>query len=116
VTAYCGDAVIDSVEIFDDGGDNSDTAADACRKDRLPASCGDGVLDANDLCDDGNADGGDGCDATCNLEPIDDHDNGQAPEAAGGCSCEVAGGQSEQRGALFALLAVGWLLATSGRG
>lgn len=34
-----------------------------------PASCGNNVLDGNEECDDGNAATGDGCDATCHIEP-----------------------------------------------
>jgi cysteine-rich repeat protein len=33
-------------------------------------ACGDGVLDGGETCDDGNTVAGDGCDATCNVEPI----------------------------------------------
>ena len=32
-------------------------------------TCGDGARDANEECDDGNNTGGDGCSATCRLEP-----------------------------------------------
>jgi len=34
-----------------------------------PASCGNDLLDGNEECDDGNGLAGDGCDATCHLEP-----------------------------------------------
>lgn len=34
-----------------------------------PGVCGDGAVDAGEQCDDGNRDGGDGCSATCRLEP-----------------------------------------------
>jgi cysteine-rich repeat protein len=33
------------------------------------ARCGNGVLEAGEECDDGNTDSGDGCSATCQLEP-----------------------------------------------
>lgn len=49
----CGNGVLEGLEECDDGGDNSDTRADACRSNcRLPA-CGDGVVDANESCDEG---------------------------------------------------------------
>jgi cysteine-rich repeat protein len=35
-------------------------------------ACGDGVIEGDEECDDGNADTGDGCDATCHLEAVDD--------------------------------------------
>lgn len=50
----------------------------ACSSSRRTASgpdtpdgpfCGDGVRDANEACDDGNTNDGDGCSATCTLEP-----------------------------------------------
>src|SRR5689334_12990692 len=33
------------------------------------AACPDGILDAAEECDDGNAMAGDGCSATCKIEP-----------------------------------------------
>lgn len=35
-----------------------------------PASCGNDALDGNEECDDGNSAVGDGCDASCKLEPV----------------------------------------------
>lgn len=35
-----------------------------------PARCGNKLLDPNEQCDDGNNDAGDGCDASCRLEPL----------------------------------------------
>ena len=35
-----------------------------------PPACGDGVVTAPETCDDGDAEGGDGCSATCRVEPI----------------------------------------------
>jgi cysteine-rich repeat protein len=35
-----------------------------------PPSCGDGVITSPETCDDDNSTGGDGCSATCQLEPI----------------------------------------------
>ena len=34
-----------------------------------PSACGNGLLDGNEQCDDGNVADGDGCSATCQLEP-----------------------------------------------
>ncbi len=64
----CGDGVLTSIEECDDGLDNSDTAADACRTDCALAHCGDGVVDSGEDCDDGAAFGGDGCSQTCRTE------------------------------------------------
>ena len=36
-----------------------------------PAQCGNGILDGNEQCDDRNNVSGDGCSATCTLEPVD---------------------------------------------
>ena len=55
-------------EQCDNGENNSDELADACRTNCQTASCGDGVLDTGEQCDDGNNIPGDLCDATCNLE------------------------------------------------
>lgn len=38
------------------------------------AACGNGVLEAFETCDDGNQTPGDGCDATCQSEPVDPSD------------------------------------------
>jgi|GEM_PF-1954965 len=34
-----------------------------------PAACGNGIIDGGETCDDGATEGGDGCSATCQLEP-----------------------------------------------
>jgi len=39
-----------------------------------PAVCGNGTLEGGELCDDGNTAAGDGCSATCQLEPITKND------------------------------------------
>lgn len=63
--SFCGDGIADPGEACDDGPDNSDSSADACRLDcRVPA-CGDGVADRGEDCDDGNPWGGDGCSPAC---------------------------------------------------
>lgn len=49
--ACCGDGVTQTREGCDDGGANSDSAANACRTSCEPASCGDGVKDSGEACD-----------------------------------------------------------------
>ncbi len=49
----CGDGVTDLGEDCDDGEQNSDEDADACRTDCTLAGCGDGVVDSGEDCDDG---------------------------------------------------------------
>jgi hypothetical protein len=49
----CGDGIVQVGEECDDGVENSDTAANACRTTCVPASCGDGVVDAGEECDSG---------------------------------------------------------------
>ncbi len=64
----CGDGVVSGLEQCDNGDDNSDTAADACRTTCVPASCGDGVVDGDEGCDDGDANSdtaADACRTTC---------------------------------------------------
>ncbi len=63
--SFCGDGQVDEDEDCDDGAENSDISADACRTDCTSPRCGDGVVDLYDYCDDGNAVGGDGCSASC---------------------------------------------------
>ncbi len=64
----CGDGVIQGDEECDNGAENSDSAADACRTDCTLASCGDGVVDTGEECDDGNNEDWDGCASDCTLE------------------------------------------------
>lgn len=79
----CGDGILADDEACDDGADNSDTVADACRTTCLAPACGDGVADAGEACDDGGAWGGDGCDAACAVEDgtLEAEPNGTAAEA-----------------------------------
>ncbi len=81
--AICGDSELYGTEQCDDGGQNSDTQADACRSNCQAASCGDGVLDTGESCDDGNTVSGDGCESTCLF----------ADEEGGDCGCAVGGEQ-----------------------
>ena len=61
----CGDGIKATTEPCDNGPENSDTQAGACRTTCQLAGCGDGVLDPGEVCDDRNRLGGDGCAATC---------------------------------------------------
>lgn len=70
VEPVCGNGSIEGGEECDDGVNNSDVLPDACRTDCTSAGCGDGVQDAGEECDDGNTANGDGCDSTCQLEPV----------------------------------------------
>ncbi len=108
--ASCGDGVIDSPELCDDGSANSDTEADACRSDCQPAYCGDDVIDASELCDDGagNSDTlADACRSDCQpaycgddvmdaSELCDDGNNTDGDGCSSTCqiegACEIAGG------------------------
>jgi fibro-slime domain-containing protein len=69
--AYCGDGSVQSLfgEQCDDG--VNDGSYGGCNGNcSLGPRCGDGVVQAGEgeECDDGNTVGGDGCDATCQLE------------------------------------------------
>jgi cysteine-rich repeat protein len=50
-------------------GSSSSAGAGSGGASNASSSCGDGALDADELCDDGNRVGGDGCSATCAVEP-----------------------------------------------
>jgi cysteine-rich repeat protein len=66
--ATCGDGTVDTGEECDDGDDNSDVDADACRTDCSAAACGDGVTDTGEACDDGDDNSNteaDACRANC---------------------------------------------------
>ena len=60
IPGECGDGILGADEECDDGVDNSDSAADACRLDCRLAFCGDGVIDDIETCD-----GGADCDPDC---------------------------------------------------
>jgi cysteine-rich repeat protein len=83
----CGDGIVDPGELCDDGASNSDTVADACRTDCVPASCGDGVVDAGETCDDGNTVAADGCSPDCvdetGLIEVEPNDSWDEPNALG---------------------------------
>ncbi len=98
ITATCGDGTIEAgAEACDNGTDNSDTDADACRTNCQSAYCGDGVLDTGETCDDGVANSNEGIDAcrldcslpTCGDGVVDtdeDCDDGDTLLGMNGCS------------------------------
>jgi cysteine-rich repeat protein len=62
----CGDQKLESGEECDEGKQGSSACID-CKR----ARCGDGVVyDGHEQCDDGNQLSGDGCSATCRVEPV----------------------------------------------
>jgi cysteine-rich repeat protein len=69
-TPPCGNGRVDGEEACDDGAQNSNTRADACRTDCTRARCGDGVVDAGETCDDGNRSEEDTCRNDCTPTPI----------------------------------------------
>lgn len=58
----CGNGIVEGDEACDDGDNNSDTIADACRSDCREAFCGDGVQDTGEACD-----GEEDCDTNCQV-------------------------------------------------
>lgn len=90
--ALCGNARMDSGEACDDGEDNSDTQANACRTSCEKARCGDGVRDAGESCDTGtqNSDTDpDSCRTDCTLPRCGDRvvDVGRAEACDGTPNC-----------------------------
>jgi hypothetical protein len=98
----CGDGQTVAPEECDDGANNSDTAANACRTTCEEADCGDGVVDAGEQCDDGanNSDTAPGaCRTTCqrgrcgdNVADVGEECDGTSDAACPGdcrrdCSC-----------------------------
>ena len=84
----CGDDVVDSGEVCDDGNnDDGDGCSALCTQECgytcsgapsvCATTCGDGVVTGSEQCDDGNTSDFDGCDSSCQIEP--------------GFSCAVAG-------------------------
>lgn len=62
----CGDGVLDTDEICDDGNwADGDGCNASCSSDE---SCGNGIVDPAEACDDGNVVDGDGCSSTCAVE------------------------------------------------
>ena len=67
---FCGDGIVDTEdgEECDNGANNSNVLADACRGNCMLPACGDLVIDTGEICDDGNIVGGDGCREDCTEE------------------------------------------------
>lgn len=64
--SQCGNGILDSDEVCDDG---NTTSGDGCREDcRGYEACGDGLLDQAEACDDGNVADEDGCSRACEQE------------------------------------------------
>ncbi len=61
----CGDGILDPGETCDDGDNNNDTQANACRTDCSLPTCGDAVVDSGEECDDGNLIDDDACSRAC---------------------------------------------------
>jgi cysteine-rich repeat protein len=102
VPPRCGDGRTDASESCDDGIDNSDAAADACRTDCTAPGCGDGVTDTSEDCDDGNTIDGDTCPASC----VTEKSGGGNGDGDGGC-CRVGSAPTTGDALLvFAMLAV----------
>jgi cysteine-rich repeat protein len=74
VEEFCGDGVLhpELGEYCDDGPNNSDEVADACRTNCALPRCGDGAVDTGESCDDGNNQPGDGCASWCAAEVCGD--------------------------------------------
>ena len=96
LVAVCGDGFIEGDETCDDGPQNSDTRADACRTSCQAARCGDGVKDTSEQCDDGDEDNTDECTSRCTpcgngtLDPGEACDDGNAADGDGcDSACQV---------------------------
>ncbi len=68
----CGNGRVEGDEQCDNGDSNSDTVANACRKNCKDPFCGDSVTDAGEQCDDGNSASLDGCLPSCIKETCGD--------------------------------------------
>lgn len=106
-SSICGDGQITGAETCDEGGANSDTAANACRTNCRVAACGDGIQDQGEACDDGNAIDEDGCSSLC-----------EATASADGCAACSAGqsGPPPWPLMLFVLLALRTVVFRQRRG
>jgi MYXO-CTERM domain-containing protein len=87
--------VIDDGEECDDGDDNSDRSAGACRTSCVAAFCGDGVIDDGETCDPATGEGtaADACTTGCTPPDAGvGPDAGITPEPDGdGCGCSAPG-------------------------
>jgi cysteine-rich repeat protein len=100
----CGDNIVQPPEECDNGINNSDTVANACRTCCKKAYCGDNVIDTGEQCDDGVDNGHNGhCSATCELVEVALQLSGDSPW---NCSLNPA--------ATGSLASLAWLLAPLG--
>ncbi|MFL5312396.1 MAG: malectin domain-containing carbohydrate-binding protein, partial [Myxococcales bacterium] len=67
--AICGDSIVTPPEVCDDGVNNGAYNGCAAGCLALGPRCGDSTVNGPETCDDGNLVGGDGCSATCQIEP-----------------------------------------------
>jgi cysteine-rich repeat protein len=66
--AGCGNGIVESTELCDDGNERSD---DGCRADcQSDEVCGNAIVDTGEKCDDGNLLSRDGCDSRCAEEQL----------------------------------------------
>jgi cysteine-rich repeat protein len=86
MSVLCGNGIVDLCEVCDTGG-----ASATCDADCEPPVCGDGTVNgpAGEACDDGNTVAGDGCSATCSIEPC--FVCGGEPSICGRPACTGAG-------------------------
>ncbi len=85
LTPFCGDAVVASGEVCDDGVWNGRPGHCDASCTGAAFECGDGTRDPGEACDDGNRDDGDGCDAFCGISGIG-FEGTAGTSAAGGAS------------------------------
>jgi cysteine-rich repeat protein len=84
VGAVCGNGVRENTEACDNGAQNSNVLADACRTNCTLPDCGDGVVDSGEECDDENLINGDGCSGVCLLQVIPESEANDTSTAADG--------------------------------
>jgi cysteine-rich repeat protein len=115
----CPTGTIEPIEQCDDGNDaDGDGCSGHCRVERCwtctgePSSCApvaepcnpicpNGVLDPGEECDDGDETGGDGCDASCALEPCWRWNLGFASRLLNGTPCDGVAGACTANGRCF---------------
>jgi len=65
----CGNGILDSGELCDDGNnEDGDGCTSDCKIESGQAVCGNGIWESGEECDDGNNENGDGCSSNCELE------------------------------------------------
>lgn len=112
----CPSGTVEPIEECDDGNDaDGDGCSNTCRVERCwtctgaPSSCApvpepcnptcpNGVVGAGEECDDGNTTGGDGCDASCAVEPCWRWGPGVALRLPDGTPCDGVSGACTANG------------------